>query len=391
MLVAAALVAGQALGFLRHATVAWLLGTGPEADALAVAFVPVDLLWSVLSTAMIFGAGPTLAKAGVRATAGTWIVAGWVAAGATFAGSPALVAWFAPGLTAAAADAAVALMRVFSIAVPAVVMNTLLAAVLYARSHLAAPAFYQAVLHLATIVCGLAGFAAFGPASFAAGYALGAWVQMAVLWRAARGGVETPVSLRKVVRPALPVILYSGLIALNPVISRAYASTWGPGVTAGFDYSLRLVGVPLALLVVPLSSALAGEVAERVLAGRWVKRAVLAAAAVVVALEAGGLMVVRLAFERGAFSGESSATVSAVLQGFAPVLVGWTAMDLLGRWLFLASRPRGAILAAGSAVAINAAICLVLPSLSLRTIGLGAVAGFSAGAAIAAAYFRRNS
>ena len=48
-------------------------------------------------------------------------------------------------------------------------------------------------------------------------------------------------------REPLPVLIYSVLVGLNAVVARAFASTFGVGATSGFDYSLRLLGVPLVL------------------------------------------------------------------------------------------------------------------------------------------------
>jgi putative peptidoglycan lipid II flippase len=191
-----------------------------------------------------------------------------------------------------------------------------------------------------------------------------------------------------------PVLSYSLLIGLSPVVTRALASTFGSGSTVAFEYCLKLTGVPLALLVNSLSSSLLSELApfrlrtNRHLAvgviGRAAILTALAALAVVLLMIALAPLVVSVLFERGRFSAASTRTVTDILTGFCPVLIAWTALDVISRSMFSLGEWRIPSLCAGLALLINAAGSLSGVISSARWIGLPAVAGFGTAAAVAA-------
>src|SRR5436305_14531042 len=62
-------------------------------------------------------------------------------------------------------------------------------------------------------------------------------------------------------KPAFFVVYAAGLGA-NITFTRAYATHAGPGMAAALDYCLRGVGVPVALLVNPISNSLLPEIAR---------------------------------------------------------------------------------------------------------------------------------
>jgi putative peptidoglycan lipid II flippase len=411
LVVGAGLLTGQALGFIRHATIAYLLGTGPQADALAVAFAPVDFWWAVLATTVIFGFGPLLA-AGER-TRGpgfgdlrrTVVLAALLSTVVFQVFAPQIVRLLAPGLPPETARLAAQLLRVTSLAVPAVAWSTLFTALLYSERRFAFPAFHQSMVNLCVIVFAVA-LSSHGAWGFAAGYAVGGWLQLAAARAFARrslahrGASEGRVGLETLLAGPAPVLCYAGLIGLNPIVTRALASTHGPGSTAAFDYCLKLVGVPLALLVVPLSASLLSEIAPfRLLQDRRAALTAivrvaaitaLAATGIVAVMEAVGPWVVGLLFERGQFGAASTATVSAVLFGFFPVLVAWSVLDVIARSFFSLGRPWTPIAAAGLALAVNVIVSAWMPEGAVRGTGLGAVLGFLSAALLMTAVLVRN-
>ena len=409
LVVGAGILAGQALGFLRQATIAYLLGTGPQADAIAVAFAPVDLWFAVLSTAVIFGFGPLLAARDraamgpafrdlVRPVAGLALVA----TALFLLLADGIVGLLAPGLEPGTAALAARLLRTTALAIPAVSWSTLFTALLYSERKFTFPAFHQAVVNLCTIATAVlldARYPAFG---FAAGYAAGAWLQLGAAYVISRRTLRLRLRSGERVKPwtllagPTPVLCYSALIGLNPIVTRALASTFGSGATAAFDYCLKLVGVPLALLVIPLSSSLLTEIAPfRMLHDRraaWgaIRRAAVATAlastAIVFLMHWLGPWVVALLFERGRFSAASTSTVSGILSGFFPVLAAWSVLDVMSRSLFSLSRSWIPILAATLALVVNALLSALVPMRSIQGVGLGAVVGFVAAAALVAAH-----
>ncbi len=411
LVVGLGLVTGQVLGFVRQATIAYLLGTGPQADAIAVAFAPVDLWWAVLSTTMIFGFGPMLAARQHASFEDLLRPVVRVALASTavfllFARQ--IVAALAPGLPAETAVVAARLLRITALAIPAVASSTLFTALLYSERRFAFPAFHQSAVNLCIIVTAAAaetyGHSHFG---FAAGYAAGAWLQLAAARRIARGsllarspsppgGAQWP----KLLAGPAAVLCYSGLIGLNPVVTRALASTFGSGATAAFDYCLKLVGAPLALLVIPLSSSLLTELAQfrlredRRAAVAAVTRAALftalGAAVIVAVMRSAAPWLVALLFERGRFGAQSTATVTSILSGFFPVLITWSVVDVISRSLFALGRPRAPIAAAAAALGVNLLLSAFAPLGSLRWIGAGAVLGFAAAACLMIIHLRRQ-
>jgi putative peptidoglycan lipid II flippase len=97
---------------------------------------------------------------------------------------------------------------------------------------------------------------------------------------------------------------------------------------------------------------------------------------------------VSLLFERGRFGAESTLTVSAILSGFFPALVAWSVMDILGRSLFSLGKARAPLAAAGLGLLVNACVSGAAPIASVRWVGLGANAGFIAGALVLARHLR---
>ena len=412
LVVAAGLMIGQALGFVRHAFIAYLLGTGGRADALSVAFVPVDLLWAVLSTSVVFGFGPLLA-ANKREQVGPCFVElarllfrpilVFSAALILLAGPAVKI--LAPGLTSEAAETATLLLRITSLAIPALAGSALFTALLYSERRFTVPALHQSVVNIATIAAAILLASRFGPFAFAAGFVAGAWFQFGAVWWNARDVLRREARSADrlgwwfVLREPLPVLIYSVLVGLNAVATRAFASTFGVGATAGFDYSLRLLGVPLALLVVPLSSSMLSEIArfrslhEPGAALRAIRKAALItgslAAALTLAVVAFAPWMVELLFERGSFSSQSTATVSAILRGFFPSLVAWSLMDILSRSLFSLGRTHVPILAAGAGLLVNATVCAEAPIANIGGVGFGSIAGFAVGAVIVAVHLWR--
>lgn len=178
-------------------------------------------------------------------------------------------------------------------------------------------------------------------------------------------------------------------LALNIVFTRAWATHIGPGMAAALDYCMRGVGVPLALLVSPLSNSLLPEIARlrsqlRLRqAFHLIDRALGLAALAAVAGCGIALTfrhpVIALLFQRGNFTSESTSLVSTVFLSLAPSLIGWSLLELTGRALFALDRPVLPLCAAFIPVLVNVVLTLWLHSLLPQLIGLGASVGLMVG------------
>jgi putative peptidoglycan lipid II flippase len=397
----AGVLTGNLIGFARVAITAYLLGTQSRADSLAVAMGPIDTLNSVLINSLVFAFVPMLAArtgadcaALYRQLTRCFAIASAVIAAAVILGAPVLMRALAPGLDAAYFPSAVTTLRIFAVSTLAAGSAAIPCALLYTNRRFLPTAFYQAALNACTIVGALALWKVLGVYAFAAGYTLGAWVQFAIVWWAARPdtaepAVDTGLRTRDLLsRPAFFVVYAAGLGA-NIVFTRAYATHAGPGMAAALDYCMRGVGVPLALLVSPISNSLLPEIARLRSLGRLrdalrlIDRTIAITAAIAVAGCAFALAfrepAIQLLFQRGSFTAESTRLVSAVFLGLGPSLIGWSLLEITARSLFALDRPRPPMLAIAIPVVLNVAITLRLRPGPPEWLGVGSSAGLLAG------------
>ncbi|HWQ54936.1 MAG TPA: lipid II flippase MurJ [Bryobacteraceae bacterium] len=398
-------MAGNIIGFARVALMAYLLGTGSLADSLAVAIGPIDTLNSVLINSMVFAFVPML-----TAREGTQRTGLFLGLNRYFAGLFSLLAvalvllapWFvrmlAPGLEPAWFDTAVINFRVLSCSIPAAGMASIHSALLYTDRRFAPSAFNQATLNLFTVTGALATWQVLGVHGFALGYSVGAWVQLAVVWWCARSGLQTRglpevgIHWRELLAKPLSIALFAGGLAANITFTRAYATHAGPGVAAALDYCMRGVGVPLAFLVSPISNSLLPEIARLrsqsrlreayLLIDRTIALAALAAVGVCAFALALREPAIRLLFERGSFTPESTTMVSAVFLGLGPAMIGWSLLELTSRSLFSLDRTWLPVTAAFIPLVFNVLLTLWVRDPQPHLIGLGASLGLLAGFAV---------
>ena len=396
---AAGLFLAQIAGFVRQLVIGYLLGTGPAADALTAAMAPLEMAWAIMAVALIFGFGPLFSSRNgqpphafgdVLQPVTRLAVAGAIVL-LLFA-SP-VVRLFAPGLDAATTATGTWLLRLCSISLIASACTFVYNAYLMSRRRFLVPALQQATVNTATVLGGLLLFRRLGVDSFAYGYVAGSFLHLACTHWYARPILHDPsavsrrIGVAELLMTPAPIVAQSLAVELNMAVTRAYASTFGSGMTAAFEYALKLFRVPLAMLVVPLSHSFLPEVTRyaedpvkktnawaTVVRTSWFLG--LASVAATILLMAAREPVVRLLFQRGAFGQTSTETVALLLLGCAPIIIGRSVSDFLSRMLFAIGRRRLPILAAAAALLANIGICLLLPREYPELIGLGAVMGF---------------
>jgi putative peptidoglycan lipid II flippase len=405
LVVVAGLVTGNLLGFVRVALTAYLLGTHSRADSLAVAMGPIDTLNSVVINGIVFAFVPMLTAAGGarRALFGRVLrvfarVLAAIAVGVVLA-APWLMRVLAPGLDPVYFADAVLNLRIFALSTFAAGSAAVYCAFLYTGRRFGPMAFYQAVLNVCTIAAALAFWRAFGVHAFAIGYTTGAFAQLAIVWCAARRDLARTaaaepcaVSWREIAAKPAFFVVYAAALGLNIVFTRAYATHAGPGMAAALDYCMRGVGVPLALLVSPISTSLLPEISRlRSLARmrdafRLIDRTVALTAMAAVAGCGCAILfrhpVIGILFQRGSFTAQSTRLVAAVFLGMGPSMVGWSLIEVMARSLFALDRPWPPVLAAIVPLLLNVAITLGLHSFRPEWIGLGASVGLIAGFAV---------
>ena len=397
--ISAGLITGNLIGFFRVALTAYLLGTHSAADALAVAVGPIDTLNSVLINTMIFAFVPMLTEregaaceALFRRLNRVFTRVFFLLAVFIMVFAPWLIRVLAPGLDASYVSTAVMILRIASVSTLAAGTAALQSAFLFTHRRFAPTAFYQAALNFFTIAGALSLWRAAGVYGFAIGYAVGAWVQLGIVYFAARSSLhrepapEPDVHWRALLARPTSFLLYAGLIALNVIVTRAYATHAGPGMAAALDYSMRCLTVPLAYLITPVSNSLLPEIArlrsrfQFRQAFRLMDKTIALVALVAVAGCAVGIALrqplISLLFERGSFAAQSTRLVSAVFLGFVPSLIGWSLLELTSRSLFALDRPQLPLRAVAIPVIFNLAFVLLVRSPEPQWIGLGASLGF---------------
>jgi putative peptidoglycan lipid II flippase len=401
----AGVLTGNALGVLRVGITAYLLGTHSRADSLAVAMGPVDTLNAVLANSMVFAFVPLLtACAGAeRIALFRKLSRGflWVFSGVTLAllaAAPWIMRALAPGLTETSFESAVELLRILSLSTFFAGSASVYWALLFTDRRFLTAAFYPAALNVFTIAGALCLWKTLGVYAFAVGYTAGAAAQLAMVYYATRPqlqlhapGAAAPAALRFreiLAKPAFFVV-YAASLALNLTFTRAYATHAGPGMAAALDYCMRGVGVPMALLVNPISNSLLPEIARLQSLSRMrealrlIDRTVALTALAVVAACAFAIVfrhpAIALVFQRGSFTADSTSLVAAVFLGMAPSLVGWTLIEIMSRSLFAMNRPWPPVIAAMIPLFLNVMLTLRIHSHRPELIGLGSSVGLFAG------------
>ncbi len=404
MLVAGVLT-GNLLGFARVALTAYFLGTHSIADSLAVAMGPLDTLNSILINSIVFAFVPVLTAASGASRAALFrkLMAGyfWVSVclSATVAiMAPWLMAALAPGLDPEHFPTAVNLLRVFSLSTIAAGTGAVPCALLYTNRRFGPTAFYQAALNLFTILSAMLLWRYLGVFAFAAGYTAGAWAQLAIVSVAARSGLEEgrasqcPAGWRELLAKPVFFAVYAAGLGINITFTRAWATHAGPGMAAALDYCMRGVGVPLAILVIPMANSLLPEIARLRSLGEFrrafhlMDRTIALAAGLAIVICCIALFfrrpVIALMFQRGSFTFESTRMVSSVFLGIGPALVGWSLIEISSRCLFALNRIWPPVIAVTVTVFVNVTLTALVRSSRPELLGLGASAGLLAGFAV---------
>ena len=400
--IVAGVLTGNVLGVGRVAMIAYLLGTHSYADSLAVAMGPLDTLNSVLINSIVFAFVPMLTAAqGAERTAlflkltrgFVWVFS--LISLSVMLAAPWLMRALAPGLDPQYFGTSVNILRILALSTFAGGMAAVHCAMLYTDRRFGPAAFYQAALNVFTIAGALCLWKFIGVYAFAIGYTAGASAQLAIVYFAARSGLETqalppcPIRWREILMKPAFFVVYAAGIGLNITFTRAYATHAGPGMAAALDYCMRGVGVPLALLVNPISNSLLPEIARlRSLfrlrdALRLIDKTIALTALVAVG-GCGFALVFRqqaiaLLFQHGSFTADSTRLVASSFLALGPSLIGWSLIEILARSLFALDRPWPPVIAAFIPVLINVIITLRIGAFRPEYLGLGASVGLISG------------
>jgi putative peptidoglycan lipid II flippase len=231
----------------------------------------------------------------------------------------------------------------------------------------------------------------------------GAW-RLGLLCRPAWRGLDP--ATRIVIRQYLPTVLGTLMGSAMLMVDQSMAAMLAPGSVATLSYGAKLTALVLSLSAMPLGTAILPYLSELAARRQWteIRRTYLGWVAVVVAaaLPVAAILVlyaeplVRLIFERGAFTAEHTATVSVVVACYALQLPFYLC-GIIGARVLIALRHNGVIAVIGVVnFAVNIAGNLLfmwlfgLPGIALSTSAVYLVSSIIL-TWLALAYLRRES
>lgn len=377
-------------GFFRTLIVAMFFGATGATDAEGIATTlagSVTILSGPIATAFLPVLTAHLAKEDVegarRVTSSVITVSVLLAfslAAVAVAFAPSLVGLVGSGLTAEAFDSAVMLTRVYFPAMVLPLLAIYAKFVLNAHDEFNVPALTATVQNLVIIAVIAALAPTLGVFALALGFVIsnGVGLMMQVLaWRKRaplpRFSLRMDGSVRSVFSLAWPLMVSSVFGQAYVFIDRNLASRLAEGSVAVLGYADKLRQIPLGLFVAAVTTVIYPS-----LSSMWAKedRASFKDTAIMglryvefICIPAAvGLMVlakpiVRLAYERMAFTSEATAATAGVLMAYAPALIAMAASQVTTYVFYSAQETRVPVALAIGVSLLNAALDFVLVGL----------------------------
>jgi putative peptidoglycan lipid II flippase len=390
-LVMALFVASRALGLLREMVISAKFGTGGDLDAYLAAFRLPDILFQIV-------AGGALASAFIPTFASFWArddePGAWRLASAVInlvllltlalAGVAALLApWLvrtaiAPGFGPARQTLTTDLMRLMLLTPVVFGLSGVVMSILNARQHFALPALAPALYNLGIIAGATLLAPNLGVYGLAVGVVAGALahllVQIPALMRYGMRYSGTlglrDAGVREVFRLMLPRVVGLAAVQVNFLVNTILASGLAPGSLAALNYAWLLMLLPQGVFAQAVATAafptFSAQAAKGQHAGMRNSLAVTLRAVLYLALPAAvGLIVLRvplvkLLFQRGAFTAESTDMVAWALALFALGLPAHSVVEITVRAFYATHDTRTPVAVGIAAMVLNVGLSLIL-------------------------------
>jgi putative peptidoglycan lipid II flippase len=390
-------VLSRVLGFARDVLIAGVLGTSYVADAFFVAFrIPnmfrrlfaegaFDSAFIPLFSARLHGEGPDAARdfAGQALGGLTGLLIGFTLLAEI--AMPWLMLLLAPGFSSDPEKIALAVLLA-RIALPYLACMSLVAlytGILNAFGRFAIAAFAPTLLN-AVLIAVLLVFIAMGAADQSAiGVALawgiaaaGVLQVLVVAFAAAKFGVSVPwkspsltPDMRRLAVRAAPGIIAGGVAQISGVISTVIATLQDRAVSWLY-YADRLFQLPLGVIGVAIGVVLLPALSQKLRSGdhasvvasenRALEFALLLTLPAATALFLAAEPIIRVLFERGAFTAIDTRATAAMLSAFALGLPAYVLIKVLHPSFFAREDTRTPMIFAGISMAANAVLSLLL-------------------------------
>lgn len=388
-LVAALSILSRLLGYVREALLASRFGASSVTDSFLVAQEIPASIYFVISASLVLAFIPVyrsvIQKRGEKEA---WrlfnsalnvtglisialLVIGWVLAPVYM---PLLVPGFGP-------DALALVVRLTRTMLPLLLimgMNGLAAAVLNARERFGAPALVGFLSNLIVVAALLVvtepGQILWVAVAVVLGGLLGMLVQVALLPKI--GFRYQPAidwqdpMLATVGRLIVPVVIATSVQQVQTFATRLVASGLAEGTISALNYANRIAALPYGVIGLAVTTVIFPTLAEQGAAGRYeelretISRGLRLLGFLLIPMAVGTFLfggpLIRLVFERGAFTAEDTQVTVMALQYYCLgiLFVGW--VDLLNRTLYAVQDSTGPMLAAIVTVVVNVLLNLVL-------------------------------
>jgi putative peptidoglycan lipid II flippase len=390
-------VLSRVLGFARDVLIAAVLGTSAVADAFFVAFRVPNMFRRLFAEGAFDAAFiPLFARRlhaegadGARAFAGQ-ALSGLALILVVFTvlaeiAMPWLMLLLAPGFSTDPEKFALAVLLA-RIALPYLVCMSLVAlytGILNALGRFAIAAFAPSILNIVLIAVLLGLIAAGNADQSAAGVAL-AWgiavsgvVQVIVVaFAAAKSGMQVPLTrprltpdMRRLGELAAPGIVAGGMAQITAVISTIIA-TLQDRVVSWLYYAERLFQLPLGVIGVAIGVVLLPALSHKLRSGdhasamasenRALEFALLLTLPAAVALFLAADPIIRVLFERGAFTAADTDATAAMLAAFALGLPAYVLIKVLHPSFFAREDTKTPMIFAGISMAVGVVLSLGL-------------------------------
>lgn len=406
-------VVSSLLGLLRDLSLAGLFGASGETDAFLVAWTIPETISPLLDGALTALLVPVfvveLGRAGsinrvVRATLVPWLFALTVVTAALALAAPLVVALLAPGI--ADPGAAISCFRWACLTVLFMGLAGYIMAALRAHHRFTFPAATFVAYNVGILGCMYAFHRQVGVLAAAVGLAVGSALMVAVQlrpflhvaalkhlrWRVSRGLLLAAAGI-------VPIATYTISRQAQVLVERSIASLLPAGSISYVNYASKVAQVPMllaitaALVAFPsLARSAAEPSAFRRSTELELRRVTLLIMPPTAFLLVFAQPIVRLLFQRGAFSDPDTVATAAVMQIYSCGLVG-QALVGVSVLVYFSSPPRTwwPAMAALAGLTVTVAVDLGLLGLwGVRALALGNAAGITVAAVVLVLALRRR-
>lgn len=344
---------GMVLGYARDASLAAVFGASALTDAFFVATIIPTIVATVVMSGALAPALLPVFRSRLEQRTQAWKLANtllcWgavflaVCVGVIFVGAPWLVGWLAPGLSVETARLAVQLTQLGAPLLFLLGMSALMGALANGLGSFRLPALSAVLVNSAAFLAILTFGREIGIQSAVVGLTLGALIQLLLQavglyrqgWRPALAFDRQDADVRETLRLFVPLIAFVALAQSVPVVERVFGSLFPTGELSLLAYAGKLFQIPgvvlsssLAIVLYPHLIQMHHEAVRDDTPTHWndavaqgIRSTIFLTLPMAIwfAANAGG--VVRLIFQRGAFSPEAADMTATLVQVYMLAVV----------------------------------------------------------------------